>query len=337
MKDNSKTNHTELETQITLFRDTYARAEEELAKVIVGQRDVLRLVLSGIFAGGNILLEGVPGLGKTLLVKSIAKVFDLSFKRIQFTPDLMPSDVTGTQIISEDENGRKEFVFKAGPIFANIVLADEINRATPKTQAALLEAMEEKQVTVLGQTYELAKPFFVLATQNPVELEGTYPLPEAQLDRFIAKVHVSAPSAAELKEILQRTTGNITAEIRPIFKSGQAAEAIKSLRHLVRAVFVAEPWQDVLIRIINALTPGNQFATAKTSKYLRYGPGPRGAQAIMLLAKVQALLEGRINLAFDDIKSILTPALRHRLVMNFQAEADGITADQIIEEVKSAK
>lgn len=327
----------QLDNAIKEFKATFDALESEVGKVIVGMQDVVRRTLSSVFAGGHVLLEGVPGLGKTLLVKSIAKSLGLSFKRIQFTPDLMPSDVTGTQILTEDERGKKEFVFKPGPLFANIVLADEINRATPKTQSALLEAMEERQVTVLDQTYKLPKPFFVLATQNPVELEGTYPLPEAQLDRFLNKVLVAPPSAEELKEILRRTTGDAAVEVKTVIPADQVAVRIEEMKKLVRHVFVADPWQDVLVRMISALTPGNRYATEKVKKYVRFGPGPRGAQAIMMSAKVAALLDARINLSFDDIKAVIVPALRHRMILNFQAEADSISADEIIEEIKNAK
>ena len=326
-----------IEERIALFKSDFRKLEEELKNVMVGVDDVIEVTLSSIFAGGHVLLEGVPGLGKTLLVKSLATVLGLSFKRIQFTPDLMPSDITGTQILTEDDSGKRVFKFKEGPLFAHIVLADEINRATPKTQSALLEAMEEKQVTVLGDRHVLPHPFFVLATQNPVELEGTYPLPEAQLDRFMAKVLVPAPPAAILKEILSRTTGATTAEAQPVFPDGSGAEKIIQHRQLVRSVVVADPLQDVLVRIISALTPGNQFQTKFVSKYLRFGPGPRGAQSLMFLAKAHALLDGRINLAFEDIRAVLIPALRHRLILNFQAEADSVTSDDILKEIKTAK
>ena len=326
-----------LEDAIVDFSESFAQLEAEVGRVIVGMQDVVRRTLSAIFAGGHVLLEGVPGLGKTLLVKSISRAFGISFRRIQFTPDLMPSDVTGTQILTEGDDGKRRFIFKQGPIFANIVLADEINRATPKTQAALLEAMEERQVTVLGETYLLAQPFFVLATQNPVELEGTYPLPEAQLDRFLVKLLLSSPSASDLKEVLRRTTGVDVPEAKPVFPPEEANERIAQMRQLVRQVFIPDPLQDGLVRMLGALTPSNQFATSLVKKYVRFGPGPRGAQAVIMSAKVSALLDSRINLSFDDIRASLLPALRHRMILNFQAEADGVTADDIIEEVRSAK
>ncbi len=327
----------ELEAAIGSFQKLFSGIEEEVSRVIVGNRDIVRGLLGSLFGGGHVLLEGVPGLGKTLLVKSIARVLGLSFKRIQFTPDLMPSDVTGTQVLTEDESGRRRFVFKPGPLFANVVLADEVNRSTPKTQSALLEAMEEKQVTVLGETHTLEKPFFVLATQNPVELEGTYPLPEAQLDRFMVKLLLNPPASAELKEILLRTTGVQIPECRPVFHTDQAAAAIAEMRALVRQVIVADPILEVLVRMLQALTPQSPYATEKVKRYVRFGPGPRGAQSVMLIAKVQALLDGRMNLSFNDLKSALLPTIRHRLVLNFQAEADAVSADALIDEVRNAK
>lgn len=327
----------ELERYIIQFNETFRAIETEVGRVIVGMEDVVRGTLISVLAGGHVLLEGLPGLGKTLLVKSISGALGLSFKRIQFTPDLMPSDVTGTQVLTEDENGKRTFVFKPGPLFANVVLADEINRATPKTQSALLEAMEEKQITVLGETHKLPDPFFVLATQNPVELEGTYPLPEAQLDRFMSKLLLTAPSSDELKTILNQTTGSEVPEAQCVFESSQASTAILTMRGLVRKVVVADPMLEVLVRMIGALTPTSPFATEKVKRYVRFGPGPRGAQAVMLGAKVSALLDERINLSFDDIREALIPALRHRLILNFQAEADEVTADMILEEVRSAK
>lgn len=338
---NSSLSAAELKQSIIDFQTSFSTIETEIGRVIVGMKDIVRLTLAAIFAGGHVLLEGAPGLGKTRLVRSISSALGLSFKRIQFTPDLMPSDVTGTQILTENEAGRRSFVFKQGPIFANIVLADEINRATPKTQAALLEAMEERQITVLGESYKLEEPFFVLATQNPIELEGTYPLPEAQLDRFLVKLLLKHPSSGELKEILSRTTGAETLEVRCVFsgrnEAQQAASSIKNMRQLVRLVTVAQPLQEVLVRMMEALTPGNSFATERVKKYVRFGAGPRGAQSVMLLAKVLALLDGRINLSFADLKQALVPALRHRLILNFQAEADNISSDLILDEIRNAK
>ncbi len=327
----------DFEKAIVEFRETFGRIENEVGRVIVGMKDVVRRTVSAVFGGGHVLLEGVPGLGKTLLVKSVAQTLGLSFKRIQFTPDLMPSDVTGTQVLTEDDSGKRRFVFKPGPLFANVVLADEINRATPKTQSALLEAMEEKQITVLDETYKLAPPFFVLATQNPVELEGTYPLPEAQLDRFLVKLLLEPPTSNDLKEVLSRTTGVDVPQTRSVFEEGRAVESIETMKKLVRQVVVSGPMYEVLVRMLAALTPQNQFATEKTRRYVRFGPGPRGAQAVIMCAKVMALLDGRINIAFDDIKAVISHALRHRMILNFQAEADAITADAIIDEVRNAK
>lgn len=326
-----------LEDAIIDFNEKFSAIEGEIGKVIVGTRDVVRRTLTCIFAGGHVLLEGVPGLGKTLLVKSISRAFALSFKRIQFTPDLMPSDVTGTEVLTEDESGKRSFQFKKGPVFANIILADEINRATPKTQAALLEAMEERQITVLGETHPLQEPFFVLATQNPIELEGTYPLPEAQLDRFLLKLLLKPPSANDLKEVLNRTTGTVTPEAKPVFPEQNVTEEVNRMKRLVREVFIPDPLKDVLVRIMAALTPSSEFATDSVRQYVRFGPGPRGAQAVIMCAKVAALLDARINMAFEDIRSVILPALRHRLILNFQAEADSVTADDILEEVRNAK
>jgi len=336
MDSQDEPNKVNLEAAIIRFNDVFSALEQELSRVIVGNSEIIRGTLATIFAGGHALLEGVPGLGKTLLVKSIAKTMALSFKRIQFTPDLMPMDVTGTQVLSEDENGRKKFVFREGPLFANIVLADEINRATPKTQSALLEAMEERQVSVMGETHKLTPPFFVLATQNPVELEGTYPLPEAQLDRFLVKLLLKSPTSANLKDIVARTTGVKVPEASAVLESSEMLKTIEAMKILVRQVIVSDPMRDVLVRIFAKLTPSNEYATPHVKQYVRFGPGPRGAQAVILLAKVMALLDQRINLAFEDIQSVLTPCLRHRLLLNFQAEADGIISDEIIHEVKNA-
>jgi MoxR-like ATPase len=326
-----------LDRAIGDFQASFSRIEQEVAKAIVGMNDVVRGVVSTICARGHVLLEGVPGLGKTLLVKSIARALGLSFKRVQFTPDLMPSDVTGTQVLTDDAGGQRRFVFKQGPVFANIVLADEINRATPKTQSSLLEAMEERQVTVLDQTYPLPQPFFVLATQNPIELEGTYPLPEAQLDRFLMKLLVPPPTGKDLKEILSRTTGTATSDVQPISGPEEASAQIASMQRIVRQVVVPDPMQEVLVRLISALTPGSEFATPKVKRYVRFGPGPRGAQSLVLAAKVSALLDRRINLSFEDIRANIKQTLRHRLILNFQAEADGVVADDLIEEVRNAK
>jgi MoxR-like ATPase len=321
---------------VAVFTEHFGRIESEIGKAIVGLSEVVRLTMTAVFAGGHVLLEGAPGLGKTLLVRSIAEAMGLSFHRIQFTSDLMPSDITGTQVLTEDEEGHRRFVFQKGPVFANIILADEVNRAGPKTQSALLEAMEEKQVTVLGQTRPLPEPFFVLATQNPIELEGTYPLPEAQLDRFVFKLLVDPPSSTELKEILNRTTGEYKAQLSAVLSPEQTVQTILRMRQLVRQVVVSPVIQDVLVGMMYALTPGSANCTEMVREYVRFGPGPRGAQSALLAAKVFALLDNRINLAYEDIKAVIVPALRHRLILNFQAEAEGITADQIVQEVRDA-
>lgn len=318
------------------FAKSFEFLEKEIGTIVVGQAETVRLTLAAIFAGGHVLLEGAPGLGKTLLVRSIAECMGLSFRRIQFTSDLMPSDITGTQILTEDENNRRKFSFQPGPVFANIVLADEVNRAGPKTQSALLEAMEEKQVTVLGNTHILPNPFFVLATQNPIELEGTYPLPEAQLDRFLLKLLIQAPSSTELKEILRRTTGNIKVNLSSFLPENQCANHITRMRSLVRQVVVAPAVQDVLVSMMFSLSPESNTCTALVREYVKFGPGPRGAQAVLMIAKVLALLDRRINVAYQDIKTALVPAIRHRMILNFQAEAEGITADNIISEIKEA-
>ena len=316
------------------FSEVFHRLETEVGKVIVGHEDVIRKVLIAFFAGGHVLLEGVPGLGKTLLVKSLSHALGISFKRIQFTPDLMPSDIVGTQVLA-DENGRREFQFKKGPIFAHVVLADEINRATPKTQSAVLEAMEENQVTVFGASYMLESPFMVLATQNPIELEGTYPLPEAQLDRFFFKLLVSPPSPAELREILKRTTGTENLAIAKVLPD-DAGQLIRAMKHLLRQVLIAPPIEDYVVRLVHATQPhvgngGNPAAPVK--QYLRFGSSPRGAQSAILGAKGNALAEGRVHVSYADVEKVIYPALRHRIILNFQAEAENVSTDQILAEV----
>jgi len=318
------------EERVKEFRRLFTAIEEEVGRVIVGHRDVVRKVLTAFFAGGHVLLEGVPGLGKTLIVKSLGQALGLSFKRIQFTPDLMPSDIVGTQVLSEGA-GERHFEFKRGPVFANIVLADEVNRATPKTQSAVLEAMEEQQVTVFGEPYRLESPFFVLATQNPIEIEGTYPLPEAQLDRFLFKLIVRPPNSVELSEILARTTADMRYQIRPMLLADQAQALVEEMKTLVRQVLLAPPLSSYVARLIAAATPGDdQSPVPEVTQYFRYGPGPRGAQAITLGAKVNALLDGRVNVSFDDITDVTLPALHHRCLLNFQAEAENVGADQIL-------
>ena len=308
------------------FRQRFADLEKEIGKVIVGQPEVVRGVLTCLFVGGHVLLEGVPGLGKTLLIRTLAQALNLEFNRIQFTPDLMPSDIIGTNIISESEDGRRDFRFQSGPIFAQIVLADEINRATPKTQSALLEAMQEHSVTVGGTVHKLVEPFFVLATQNPIEQEGTYPLPEAQLDRFLFKLTVPFTTRAELNLILDRTTRNENPQPSKVMDASEISEWMK----LVREVLVANPVQDYAIRLLLATHPESEFATADTNRYLRCGGSPRGAQALILSGKVRALLEGRYNVSFEDIRKVFFPALRHRILLNFEAQAENISPDTVL-------
>jgi MoxR-like ATPase len=316
------------------FQEMFKRLESEVRKVIVGHDDVIRKVLIAFFAGGHVLLEGVPGLGKTLLVKSLSHALGMSFKRIQFTPDLMPSDIVGTQVLAES-NGRREFQFKKGPIFAHVVLADEINRATPKTQSAVLEAMEEKQVTVFGESYTLESPFIVLATQNPIELEGTYPLPEAQLDRFFFKLLVASPAPAELREILKRTTGAESQDTAKVLHN-DGAGLINEMKLLVRQVLIAPPIEDYVVRLVHATqpnVPNGKDKIAPVKSYLRFGSSPRGAQSVILGAKGNALADGRVHVSYDDVEKVIYPALRHRLILNFQAEAENVDEDQIIAEV----
>jgi MoxR-like ATPase len=316
------------------FQVMFRRLEAEVRKIIVGHDDVIRKVLIAFFAGGHVLLEGVPGLGKTLLVKSLSQALGMSFKRIQFTPDLMPSDIVGTEVLTEN-NGRREFQFKKGPIFAHVVLADEINRATPKTQSAVLEAMEEKQVTVFGESHILESPFMVLATQNPIELEGTYPLPEAQLDRFFFKLLVVSPSPTELREILQRTTGAETSENSKVLPD-DGGKMIEAMKQLLRQVLIAPPIEDYVVRLVHATQPQSNHGGASSTpvkQYLRFGSSPRGAQSIILGAKGNALAEGRVHVSYEDVEKVIYPALRHRIILNFQAEAENVNADQILVEV----
>jgi MoxR-like ATPase len=307
------------------FRDTAAAIEAQVGRVIVGQRQLVRHTLVTLLAGGNALLEGVPGLGKTMLVRTLAQAVDCRFSRIQFTPDLMPSDIVGTNLIVEDEMGGRHFQFEAGPIFANLILADEINRATPKTQSAMLEAMQERSVTVAKSTRPLPAPFFVLATQNPLEMEGTYPLPEAQLDRFFFKVDVPFPTAEELVEIATRTTG---ADL-PRAEAVADGPAIVAMQDLARGVPIASHVTAYAARLLKATHPGAD-APAEVKTYVRYGASPRGMQAMILAGKILALLEGRYNVAYDDLRAAALPALRHRLILNFEAQAEGVTSDAVI-------
>jgi MoxR-like ATPase len=299
--------------------------KSEIGKVIVGQEKVIDEVILSILSGGHALLEGVPGLGKTLLVRTVAEALQLEFRRIQFTPDLMPADILGTNIVVENPEGQREFRFQKGPIFGNIILADEINRATPKTQSALLEAMQEGAITVSGERYPLPKPFFVLATQNPIEMEGTYPLPEAQVDRFLFKILVGAPDLKGLVEVIDRTTGEERPEVNPILNGKELLEMCS----LAREIPIASHVKEYAAKLVLATHPGEE-ENSVAKKYLRYGASPRGAQAMVLAGKVLALTRGRYNVAFKDLKEVAPPALRHRLILNFEAEAEGLPVDQLL-------
>ncbi len=311
------------------FRDAYQRVRGEIGKVIVGHEEIVHGVLTCLFVGGHALLEGVPGLGKTLLVRTLSQALDLKFSRIQFTPDLMPADIIGTNIISESPDGRRDFRFQPGPLFAQIVLADEINRATPKTQSALLEAMQEHSITVGGTVHRLQEPFFVMATQNPIEQEGTYPLPEAQLDRFFFKLIVNYSGREEMAAILERTT---RAEWPHAERVLDGAEIVR-LQQVVREVLVAPPVQDYAIRLVLATHPQGEFATAETNRFVRFGASPRGAQALVLAGKVRALLDGRFNVSFEDVRRAYLPALRHRVLLNFEAQAENLSPDTVLAQV----
>jgi MoxR-like ATPase len=321
----------EFEAQVQQFRHQYNQVYQEISKVIVGHADIVHGVLTCLFVGGHALLEGVPGLGKTLLVRTLSQVLDLQFNRIQFTPDLMPSDIMGTNIINETAEGQRVFSFQPGPLFAQIVLADEINRATPKTQSALLEAMQEHSVTIGGTIHKLVEPFFVMATQNPIEQEGTYPLPEAQLDRFFFKLAVNYSTREELSVIIDRTTTGDWPQPAKVMDGA----AILKWQRLAKKTFVAPQVQDYAIRLILATHPQGPFAVGVTNRFLRFGASPRGAQAIVLAAKVRAMLEGRFNVSFDDIRKVYLPALRHRILLNFEAQAENILPDTILTEILS--
>ena len=321
-------NPPDVETRLREFAETYARVTQEVRRIIVGHEEVFTGVLTCLLTGGHAILEGVPGIGKTLLVRTLAEVLDLEFRRIQFTPDLMPADIVGTNVIVEAD-GRRDWEFRPGPIFGNLILADEINRATPKTQSALLEAMQERSVTVARTTHRLGEPFFVLATQNPLEMEGTYPLPEAQLDRFALKLLMQMPGRDEISEIVSRTTGAQAP------RAGRAADGARllAMRDLVREVPVASHVRDYASDLILATHPDQPTAAPLAKKFVRYGASPRGAQAMILGGKVRALVEGQANVAFEDLRQMARPALRHRLILNFEAEAHRIDPDAIIEDV----
>jgi MoxR-like ATPase len=317
------------DTRVQEFVASFEGLRAEVEKVIVGHREIINHVLIGMFAGGHVLLEGVPGLGKTLLIKTLAEGLELSFSRIQFTPDLMPADIIGTNIIVEDSDGRKHFQFQQGPIFAHILLADEINRATPKTQSALLEGMQESAVTVGGVSRPLPGPFFVLATQNPIEMEGTYPLPEAQLDRFLLKLRVRYPAIEELNTIIDRTTQARAVSVERVMSGGK----VLAFRELIREVPIADHVRALASTIIMATHPLWEHAPESARRFIRYGASPRGAQALVLGAKVRALTEGRFNVSVDDLRALAAPALRHRIILNFEGEAEGIDTDTLITQI----
>ncbi len=315
-----------MQQQAEEFRSRYTSVKEQIGRVIVGHDDIVHGVLTSMFIGGHCLLEGVPGLGKTLLVRTLAEALDLKFNRFQFTPDLMPSDILGTNMINENEAGRRVFEFQKGPIFTQICLADEINRATPKTQSALLETMQEGTVTIAGVRYELEKPFFVMATQNPIEQEGTYPLPEAQLDRFLFKLVVGYSSREELATVVDRTTKGVVIKPEKVMDGSE----IRKWQKLIREVILATHVQDYIVRLTLATHPNGPFALPVTNQYLRWGSSPRGAQTMALAAKVRALLEGRYNVSFEDVRRTFLPAMRHRVILNFEAQAEGLDTDRVL-------
>ena len=328
------------------FQETFQQIRTEVAKAVVGHDEMIENILIAFFAGGHVLIEGVPGTGKTLIVRSLAEVLNLSFNRIQFTVDLMPADITGTRMVMDREDGRREFTFVEGPVFAHILLADEVNRSTPKTQAALLEAMAELQVTVAGTTYRLPPPFFVLATLNPIEMEGTYPLPEAQLDRFFFKVRLTYPTHQEIQRIISTTTTTAIPDLKPVFERVGAPEKIQTLRQLVREVLVAPHIEEYVAALIHATIPSGARYISSTDparvtlakdeyvdRYVGFGSSPRGGQTLMLGAKVVALLDGRANVSYDDVDRVVVPALNHRLVLNFAAEAENIDPATIVTRV----
>lgn len=318
-----------LRGQLERFRTDFQRLREEIGKVFVGQDDVVEGALTALVAGGHVLLEGVPGLGKTLLVRTLADALHLKFQRVQFTPDLMPADLIGTNVISEEGDGRRRFEFQPGPIFANIVLADEINRATPKTQSALLEAMQEKSITVAGKPHALPGVFFVMATQNPLEMEGTYPLPEAQIDRFLFKLIVRFPTIEDLESILDRTTEIEVPKTEAVFDG----ERIEHLGHLARQIPIAKAVRRYAISLVMATHPEHEGTPRMTRDYVRYGVSPRGVQALVLGAKIHAILDNRFHVAAEDIRAVAFPALRHRLILNFEGQAKNVTPDDVIRTV----
>jgi MoxR-like ATPase len=319
----------ELEEQLDRFRADFEKLSREIGKVIVGHSEIVEDTLTALIAGGHVLLEGVPGLGKTLLVRTLADALHLKFQRIQFTPDLMPADLTGTNVVLETPDGRKNFEFQQGPVFANILLADEINRATPKTQSALLEAMQEHSVTIAGHTHQLPEPFFVMATQNPLEMEGTYPLPEAQLDRFFCKLLVQFPNSKEIESILDRTTEAEKPSVQPVL----AGERILAMSKLARQIPIADEVRRYGIALVLATHPDNAPTGSKAAKFVRFGASPRGAQSLILAAKIRAILDKRYHVSRDDLRNAAPQVLRHRLILNFEGQAEGIQADAVIEDI----
>jgi MoxR-like ATPase len=321
-----------LKQSLELFRTDFHRLRTEISKVIVGQQDILDDTLIALVAGGHVLLEGVPGLGKTLTVRTLADALHLDFKRIQFTPDLMPADLIGTNMIAETSDGRKVFEFQKGPLFANVLLADEINRATPKTQSALLEAMQEHSITVAGTTHRLTEPFFVMATQNPLEMEGTYPLPEAQLDRFFCKLLVKYPRISDLETILDRTTESLAPKAEAVMTGNRIIE----MSQLARQIPISDEVRRYGIGIIVATHPDHELAAEATKKYVRSGSSPRGLQALILGAKIRAILDSRYHVSREDLRDMATPVLRHRMILNFEGQAEGISADEVIQKILSS-
>ena len=320
-----------LNEKVAAIRSNFERINNELAKIIVGQNLLIKHLFTCLLSEGHALIEGVPGLGKTLIVRSLSKILDLKYSRIQFTPDLMPADILGTNIVKEDSEGSRYFEFYKGPIFGQLILADEINRASPKTQSALLEAMQEEKVTVFGTKYNLAPPFMVLATQNPIEMEGTYPLPEAQIDRFFFKLKINYPGQKELQEIINKTTEDYHYEL----KGAIDAESILEMKSMVKQVPIASHVKDYAIRLVLASHPDNTLATEQVKEYVLFGASPRGVQSLILAAKVSALIDGRYNASIEDIRAVAKPALRHRIALNIRGETEGIDTDGVIDEILS--
>ena len=325
MNEMSEKNMKETQDEISGFVEVFNTLKNEISRFIVGQEDIIEKVIISVICGGHVLLEGVPGLGKTALVHSVASALELDFKRIQFTPDLLPADVIGTNLLLEEDGG-KQFTFQKGPVFTNVLLADEINRATPKTQSALLETMQEKTVTVAGNTYKMDLPFFVLATQNPLEMDGTYPLPEAQLDRFFFKLKVDLPEHDEFITILQRTSGSKKIEINPVTDG----DTILRMGEIAADVPIDESVMNYLVEIVRATHPGDKNTTDAVKKYIRFGASPRAAQTILASAQVKALLNGRYHVSCSDVNEVAVPAIRHRIILSFEGEAEGVTTDEVI-------